>query len=91
MASQKPPNPNTTYGRRKIAEQKFYAEQQWRAEHPEEAKSDDTFKIVFVIIIVVVAVVIGIVVNKNKNDYYGERGGHYKINKNGNKEYYRNK
>ena len=51
-------------------------------------KADDTdYTIILVVtIIAVVIFVISKVISTSTNDYHGPRGGHYKINDNGNKQ-----
>jgi len=51
-------------------------------------KSDfDNPIFVIVVIIVVILFVISKIISVSNNDYHGPRGGHYKINDNGNKQY----
>jgi hypothetical protein len=91
MAQRKSPNPNTPYGRGRILEEKFIQEEQWRRQHPEEAKAKDNLYAIVGMIVVIVIIVLYIVVKSGNNDHYGPRGGHFKTNSHGNKEYFKDK
>ena len=43
--------------------------------------------VIIIVAIVVVLFVITKIISISNNDYHGSRGGHYKINRNGNKRY----
>ena len=87
----RPLNPNTAYGRRRIQEEAFQKDQQWRIEHPKEASQQDITYTILGVLVVVVILILWFIIHTNNNDYYGPRGGHYKINSKGNKEYYKDK
>lgn len=82
MASKRLPNPNTAYGRKRIRNE------QGKPQTPtsEEESSNFIFGLLFLILLVGLALWIR---SMNTNDYYGQRGGHFKINSHGNKEYYK--
>lgn len=99
MAYKYPPNPNTAYGRKRIREETFQNQQQYKRENPNQESGDNNVKAVFGVIVLIVIIFLWFVFHtdvfyfkdnsKNVNSYYGARGGHYKINSHGNKQYYK--